>query len=103
MSENQQRRGKSLHGFIMREAASTGQPKDRLTKAQTDTLRELSRNDGRGLCFWARPASCAALAKLGLAETYTPPSVVERPRMKARPYRITDAGRAALQGRSSNQ
>jgi len=75
----------------------------KLTNAQRDTLRELSRIYGRGICFWARPASCAALAKLGLAETYAPPSVIERRRMKARPYRITEAGRAALQGRSSNQ
>lgn len=68
----------------------------KLTKLQHDTLRALGRIDGKGLCFWERVGSCAVLAKLGLAETYTPPSVVERPRMKARPYRITEAGRAAL-------
>lgn len=88
----------SLHAFIMREAASTGQLKDKpLTKAQLDTLRELSRIDGKGICYWARAASCARLAKAGLAEQYTPPSVAERKRMKARPYRITPAGRAALE------
>lgn len=70
--------------------------KGELTKAQRDTLRELARIDGRGLCYWARPASCARLAERGLAEQYAPPSVVDRKRMKARPYRITPAGRAAL-------
>lgn len=68
----------------------------KLTKAQRDTLRELSANEGRNWCFWARPNSCAALAELGLAETYTPPSVAERPRMLARPFRITPTGRALL-------
>lgn len=68
----------------------------KLTKAQTDTLRELAKFDGQNRCYWWRVASCARLAALGLAETYTPPSVVERPRLQARPYRITEAGRTAL-------
>lgn len=70
----------------------------KLTKAQTDTLRELRTLDGKGICYWAREASCKRLAELGLAEQYTPPSVAERKRMKARPYRITPAGRQALTG-----
>lgn len=67
-----------------------------LTKAQRDTLRELAANEGRNRCYWWRVASCQQLAAMGYAETYTPPSVLERPRIKARPYRITTAGLAAL-------
>lgn len=67
-----------------------------LTKGQRDTLRELAGFDGQNRCYWWRQASCARLAELGLAEQYTPPSVAERPRLKARPYRITASGRAAL-------
>lgn len=68
-----------------------------LTKALTDTLRELVWFTDHGCCFWARPTSCARLAELGFAEQYTPPSVAERPRITTRPYRITEAGRQALQ------
>lgn len=69
----------------------------KLTKAQLDTLRELSKLDGKNRCYWWRVSSCLRLAALGLAEQYEPPSVTERPRMKARPFRITPAGRSALQ------
>lgn len=68
----------------------------KLTKAQRDTLRELAGYEGRNRCFWWRVASCKSLEALGLAETYTPPSVAERPRMKSRPYRLTEAARQAL-------
>ncbi|MES3028518.1 MAG: hypothetical protein V4820_11770 [Pseudomonadota bacterium] len=68
----------------------------KLTPAQRDTLKELAKFEGQNRCYWWRVASCARLADLGLAEPYTPPSVVERPRLQARPYRITDAGRQAL-------
>ena len=68
----------------------------KLTKAQRETLKEMDRYEHRGWVYWFREASCRALAELGLAEQYLPPSVAQRPRMKARPYRITPAGRAAL-------
>ena len=68
----------------------------RLTKAQSLALAVLGQADGRNVCVWIMPKTMASLVVLGLAETYTPPSVAERPRMKARPWRITPAGRAAL-------
>lgn len=64
-----------------------------MTKAQLDALREVARCRGP---YWWRLASMRVLEAAGLVETYTPPSVAERPRLKARPYRITDEGRAAL-------
>lgn len=79
-----------------------GQGAVKLTKAQTDTLRELAWFGDRQCCYWARAASCARLATLGLAEQYTPPSVAERPRITTRPYRITPAGRAALSAESGS-
>jgi hypothetical protein len=69
----------------------------KLKKRQREALALVGRYEGRNLCFWGMRASMAALADMGLVETYTPPSVAERPRMKKRPYRITEAGRAALQ------
>lgn len=75
--------------------------KVRLTLGQRDTLRELLMFDGKNRCYWARQASCARLAALGLAEQYAPPSVLERSRLRARPYRITPAGRAALQEKNN--
>ncbi|RAK51619.1 helix-turn-helix domain-containing protein [Phenylobacterium soli] len=75
----------------------------KLTRAMLGTLRELASFDGNNRCYWFRPVSCAQLAELGLAETYTPPSVAERPRMKKRPYRITAAGRAALKDTSDDR
>lgn len=68
----------------------------KLTKAMLDTLRELKSFDGKNRCYWWRQASCARLAALGFAEQYAPPSVLERSRLRARPYRITEAGRTAL-------
>lgn len=46
--------------------------------------------------YWFRQASMRELEALGYVEQWLPPSVAERPRMKQRPWRITDAGRAAL-------
>lgn len=68
-----------------------------LTRSEIDTLGELSRFQGQNRCYWWRTASCAKLAQRGFAETYTPPSLADR-RMKARPYRITEAGLAAIRG-----
>lgn len=47
--------------------------------------------------YWWREASMKKLEAMGLVEQWLPPSVAERPRMKARPYRITDKGREFLQ------
>lgn len=61
-----------------------------------EALTYCARQNRRGLLVWGAPKSMAALAEMGLVEQWTPPSVAERPRMKARPWRITEAGKAAL-------
>ncbi len=66
-----------------------------LTKAQLEALLEISKYPPDHL-YWWRPKAMEALAKLGFVETWLPPSVLERPRMKRRPWRITDLGRTAL-------
>lgn len=69
----------------------------KLTAHQSRVLGEVRRATDDRRCYWWRPKTMAVLQELGLVESYTPPSVAERPRMKARPWRITPAGRAALQ------
>lgn len=68
----------------------------RFTPALFEALAEVGRYEGRNRLYWWRRASMRKLEALGLVEQWLPPSVVERPRMKARPYRITATGRAAL-------
>lgn len=65
-------------------------------------LAELAAYEGRNRLYWWREASMRVLIEHGFAEQYCPPSVAERPRMKRRPYRTTEAGRAALAGGSSH-
>lgn len=67
----------------------------KLTNQLKDALAEIARYHGQNRIYWWRVASMAKLAALGYVETYTPPSLIGR-RMKARPYRITPAGIAAL-------
>ncbi|MGR9413115.1 hypothetical protein [Rhizobium leguminosarum] len=67
-------------------------------------LKELSTySDRTNRLYWFRQASMRELAVLGYAEQWLPPSVAERPRMKQRPWRITDAGRAALSPHQETQ
>lgn len=68
----------------------------KLTKAQARVLGIFGRIDGKNRLHWGTPKTSRELAAMGLLEAYLPPSVAERPRMKARPYRITEAGRATL-------
>ena len=65
-----------------------------MTKAEVEALDELARHNAKGLCYWWRPKTMERLRERGLVEQWTPPSVLERPRLKARPWRLTDAGRA---------
>ncbi len=69
---------------------------EKMTKVTWDALAELASYEGRNRTYWWREASMLILIENGFAEQYTPPSVAERPRMKKRPYRITPAGRRAL-------
>lgn len=71
---------------------------EKLTKAQHDALKSYAWAADRGCIYWGSPKSSVVLASLGMIEKYCPPSVAERKRMKARPYHITPAGRAALSG-----
>lgn len=68
-----------------------------LTVRQLEALHEVDEHQAKGLLYWIRPATMRQLADLGLVETWRPPSVAERPRMRARPYRLTTAGRARLE------
>jgi hypothetical protein len=61
-----------------------------------DALHEVSRYSGTNRLFWWREASMRKLQGLGFVEQWLPPSVAERKRMKARPWRITEAGRLVL-------
>ena len=70
-----------------------------LTKAQMEALAELASYEARGRTYWWREASMRVLIEHGLAEQYALPPLADRPRMKRRPYRITPAGRAALEPR----
>lgn len=53
--------------------------------------------------YWWRVASMEKLEALGLAEQYCPPSVAERPRVKARPYRLTNMGIMVLRALQSQE
>jgi hypothetical protein len=61
-----------------------------------DALAELQRyTEDRNVIYWWRRASMAKLAAMGLVETYRP---LDFPASrKVLPYRITEAGRRALQ------
>lgn len=86
------RGGQTLHSFIMREAASTGQRKDVLTKAQRAFLvraRDATLGDGsgKGAYIWGRH-------EMRTANTLQRDGLVQ---ISALSYaRITDAGRATL-------
>lgn len=68
----------------------------KLTERERAALSECAHYHGRGICYWWRRKSMADLAARGLVEPFCPPSVAERPRMKSRPFRPTEAGRLAL-------
>lgn len=68
-----------------------------LTRAQREALSAYAHAADHACIYWGSPKTSATLSALGLVEKYLPPSVAQRPRMKARPYRITPAGRSALQ------
>lgn len=65
-----------------------------MSKAEVDALNEVARHNERGVCYWFRAKTMERLQARGLVETWTPPSVAERPRLKQRPWRLTDEGRA---------
>ncbi|KAA0684579.1 hypothetical protein DTW90_36175 [Neorhizobium sp. P12A] len=68
-----------------------------MNKRLLTALREIASYSGRiGRLYWFRQALMRELAVMGYVEQWLPPSVAERPRMKQRPWRITDAGRVAL-------
>lgn len=68
-----------------------------LTPRLKAALKEVESYERKtGCLYWFREKSMAELQKLGLVETWTPKSVAERPQMKQRPWRITEAGRALL-------
>ena len=70
----------------------------KLTLRLRDALAELQRyTEDRNVIYWWRRASMAKLAEMGLVETYRPPSLPAS--RKVLPYRITDAGRRALQAK----
>lgn len=60
-------------------------------------LADCAYYSGRGQTYWWRPKSMQKLAEIGFVEQWVPPSLAERHRMKSRPWRITDAGRKALE------
>jgi hypothetical protein len=66
----------------------------RMKRSDIEALHEVARHNFKGVLYWFRPRTMERLQRLGLVEQWTPPSVAERPRLKARPWRLTDAGRA---------
>ena len=62
-----------------------------------DALAELGRHEARndGWLYWFRRASMDKLIALGLVEMWRPNSL-QHSKRKSLPYRLTDAGRAAL-------
>nr|WP_303683007.1 hypothetical protein [Brevundimonas naejangsanensis] len=64
-----------------------------------DALDECKRHNDRGVLYWWRGKSMTALEEIGLVERWTPPSVAERPRLSARPWRLTDIGIATLRAK----
>lgn len=66
----------------------------RMSKAEVAALDECARSNMAGILYWFRPMTMDRLRKRGLVEKWSPPSVLERPRLKARPWRLTDEGRA---------
>ncbi|MBX5089396.1 hypothetical protein [Rhizobium lentis] len=68
-----------------------------MNKRLLSALKEISAYSSKtGRLYWFRQSSMRELEALGYVEQWLPPSVAERPRMKQRPWRITEAGRAAL-------
>ncbi len=55
-------------------------------------LNECAYYSRAGRPYWWREASMRKLEARGLVEKHCPPSVAERPRMKSRPWRPTEAG-----------
>ena len=66
----------------------------RMSKAEIDALKAVARHNEQGVLYWFRPRTMQRLCERGLVETWTPKSVAERPRLKQRPWRLTDEGRA---------
>jgi hypothetical protein len=73
----------------------------KLTPQLRAALAECAAHNRRDNLYWWRRTSMAKLEAMGLVEVYTPPSVAERPKLKLRPYRITPAGRLALQEKNN--
>lgn len=73
------------------------EPSASLTPRLFDALLEVGRYDGTGRLYWWRRTSMQQLEALGYVEQWLPNSVAQSPRMKARPYRLSATGRAALQ------
>lgn len=65
-----------------------------MTKAEITALDECARANAKGILYWFRPRTMARLQRCGFVEKWSPPSVAERPRLKARPWRLTDEGKA---------
>lgn len=65
-----------------------------MTKAEVLALNECARANAIGVCYWHRPRTMERLHLRGLVEKWAPPSVAERPRLRAMPWRLTDEGRA---------
>jgi hypothetical protein len=67
-----------------------------MTPREVKALNEVHRHDYARVLYWFRPKTMQLLHARGLVEQWTPPSVRERPRLKARPWRLTEEGRAYL-------
>lgn len=80
-------------------ASADAQPSAVLAPTLSEALAEVGRYDGQNRCYWWRVASMRKLEARGFVETYRPPSL-DGYRGKQLPYRITDAGRAALKAES---
>ena len=77
---------------MMTDPAKAGE-RGKLPTNLLSALQDVSRCHGSP--YWWREASMKKLEAMGFVEKYCPPSVAERPRMKARPWRVTSAGLAA--------
>jgi len=67
-----------------------------LTLVERLALNECAQTNRNRCLYWWRPKTMARLNAKGLVEAWLPQSVAERPRMKRRPWRLTDAGRQYL-------
>lgn len=73
----------------------------KLSPRLLDALSECQRHNDSGLCYWWRTSSMRLLEERCLVAKWTPNSVAQRPRMKARPWKVTDLGRAVLKAHAS--